>query len=217
MDRDRKSDTPHLDMMLRYREQIEVILREGKTIYSLRNGDEFKSVPEHSKKVLTITDTLGKWIGLPCEEQETLNRTAALHDADKRLEKRPDEFTKVEKKNLEDALTRAGLDRDLLNATKEKFVVANIDNIDSLTYSQMILYYADMIVCWDQIVPFEDRLNESISRRVNYPGVSYSKELEFGKNIEKRIFSLLPEKVKDKVGTPEKIPSFLKSVLEGKQ
>lgn len=216
MDRDRKSDTPHLDMMLRYREQIEVILREGKTIYSLRNGDEFKSVPEHSKKVLTITDTLGKWIGLPCEEQEILNRTAALHDADKRLEKRPDEFTEVEKKNLEDALTRAGLDRDLLNATKEKFVVANIDNIDSLTYSQMILYYADMIVSWNNIVSLEDRISESKGRRQDLPESFFETELKFGKNVENRIFNTLPEDIKTKIGKPEQMPYYLRLTLEGK-
>ena len=216
MNKDRKSDTPYLDTMLKYREQMEVVLREGKTIASLRNGEAFKMVPQHIKKVLTISDTLGHWVGLPENELVNLDKTAALHDADKRLEVRPDEFTEEEKLNLEKALTKAGLDKELLKVTKEKFIDENYDKVDILTLPQMILYYADMLVSWNNIVNFEERIDESKTRRPELSESFFERELEFGKKIEARIFSALPEDIKTQIGKPEQIPDFLKLTLEQK-
>jgi hypothetical protein len=209
-----QTDTPYLDMELKYRPQMEVTLREGKTIASLRKGEEFMIVPQHCKKVLTICNLLGTWVGLPNESQENLNKTAALHDDDKRLEYRPDEFSQEEKIKLEESSIKAGLDKELLSATKGKFIEENINNVDNLTFPQMILYYADMLVSWKNIVRFEDRMKESKGRN----GISeefFNMEVEFGKKVEKRIFEALPNVIKNEIGTPEQIPDFVKEVLEG--
>jgi hypothetical protein len=197
------------NIALKYREQVEAILREGKTIASLRDGEAFMTVPYHCIIVASICDSLGKMTGLDGNTQENLNKTAILHDADKRLEIKPNEFSENEKAKLQEKLTTVGLDKKLLPVTKEKFVEDNKNNVGNLSLPQMILYYADMLVSWRKIVPFKDRIEESASRRPDLPDEFFETELAFGKAIEKRIFDKLPDDIREQIKTPDQIPNFL--------
>ncbi len=201
--------SPFYSIALQYREQVGVILKEGKTSRPLRNGSEFKTTPRHTVVVATICNELGSLIGLDQKTQNKLNITAVLHDADKRLEHRPKEFNGLEKLRLNWKMNGLHLDKDLLQATKEKFVERNQNNMDNLSLPQMILYYSDMIVSWDRIMKFDDRIAESIQRRPDLPEDFFAMEIKFGHEIERKIFNQLPTEVQKQIESPEMIPQFL--------
>lgn len=206
-------DSPFIQLARRYPKPLDIVFDYGLTRGKYLNEKrEFRTTPRHTLVVATICNTLGSLTGLETDKQEVLNVTAILHDADKRLELRPNEFTPEQKAELMQQI-ESHADHDLLLVTKEEFVKDHKNNVDALPLSQMLLYYADMIVSWDKITPFRERIAESRTRRPELSDEFFDTELKFGAEIEERIFKMLPEEVRIKIETPDQIPIYLISTL----
>lgn len=204
--------SPFQAMAVKYRRVIWAGMDLGLTAHRHLDAERnFKTTPRHELVVATICDTLGRSIGLDSATQEQLNRTALVHDADKKFEYRPEEFTPQQKAVLERFMDSR--ERDLITATKEKFVEDHKDSIDTVSLPQMILYYADMIVAWDQITPFRERIAESRTRRTHLPSEFFDTELKFGEAIEQKLFDKLPDDIQQKIGEPSQIPNYLMRFL----
>jgi len=211
-----RSVSPFFKIARKYFPLIKVGMELGLT--ANRHLDEkknFRATPRHELVVATICDTLGRSLGLDSATQEQLNRTALVHDADKKLEIRPKEFIPQQTAVLERFM--ASRDRDLIAATKEQFVKDYKDKIDVISLPQMLLYYADMLVSWDQITTLKDRIAKSRSRRPELSDEFFDTELKFGKAVEQQIFDKLPEDMKQKIGEPSQMPNYLMSVLCAKR
>lgn len=216
MEKEGWTSSPFMKMARRYPKPLDIVFDSGLTRGKyLNEKKEFRTTPRHTLVVATICDTLGGLIKLPADKQEVLNVTAILHDADKRLELRPDEFTPEQKSELIQQIG-SHADHDLLLVTKEAFVNQNKDNVGNIPLSEMLLYYADMIVSWDKITPFRERIAESRTRRPDLPNEFFDTEIKFGSEVEERIFKMLPEEVRIKIETPDQIPNYLIDTLSEK-
>jgi hypothetical protein len=200
--------SPFLKLALKYRSVVKAGLEHGLTSKRRLDAEgNFRAVGRHELVVAAVCDTLGRAIGLDEATQDTLNTTALVHDVNKKFEYRPHEFTSEQSTALGEFIQSQ--DGDLMAATKEKFVDEHKDNIDALSLPQMLLYYADMIVSWDRITPFRDRIAESRARRPELSDEFFDTEIRFGESIQQRIFDRLPDKMKEKIGDPSQIPHYL--------
>jgi len=200
-----------------YRDALKIVLHDGKTGIRERGGKdvtEFKNVPRHVLVVATICNYLGKLCGLSKEELSVLTAAGILHDADKKIELNPESFTSQEISSFEERLRKFDKAFAISAVTKDNYLETSGAEVDRLTLSQRILYYADMIVSWDQIVTYDERVAELRGREDNRASDEHWRmEIPFGKEIEADIFRRLPSQIQEVIGHPAAIPEFLKEAL----
>jgi hypothetical protein len=190
--------------------EMRLLFRGGK----LWKKDKWRNAPEHCLAQIVIADELPDLIGLSSEEKTDLIKVAACHDWAKRLERRPDDFTKEEKERAQIFLRRVNPKQNLLEATGPDFLKKFLKGVS--TFLERLQCYIDDITLESEIVEYDNRLNETKKRYPELDDIFWKNQREFDKQVSQEIFEKLAPDVRAEIGEPKNIPNYLRQQIEKK-
>lgn len=202
---------------LRHLPELRILLLGGQ----LWKRAGWRSVVEHSLIQVAVFEELAKLIDLPETELQQHTRVAAVHDWDKRIEIRPEEFTAEEVERGEMMLAALDVNQFLIAATKPEFLKrALVDRMS--TFSERLQFYIDDICTAGDIVPWQERIEDLIRRKPELNddpkltrelgGPYWEREKELCALVEAEIHLKLPANFAPE--EPEQLPTFLRKMLE---
>lgn len=199
--------------------EIRLLFQGGK----LWSKEGWRNIVEHSLPQGAAAEVLSDMLQFPEEEKQELIKNSICHDWDKRIDKKPEDFTNKDQKKASKLITKIKLNQNLLAATKPEFVnqiISDQENSKETPIDQLIMFYIDEITMGggDNLggfVSFETRLEETKHR---YPELSpehWDKEIRAGHIVQNRIFQMLREKG-ILIEKPDDLPSFITDAIEKK-
>lgn len=204
--------------LLEHLDEFRFLFKGGK----LSKKDGWRNVIEHQVIQFFGAKTLGELMGLSDIDKKKLQSVALIHDGRKRLDKYPQDFSADEIKNIELFFTKINPDSALMAATGTDFLEkVSYTEVSSL---ELLQFYLDDITKGNEIVPFDERINEVSRRRqdlnddevltARLGGKRYwDVEREIGHAVEKMIFRKLVERGVE-INSPENIPSLISSKIK---
>ena len=193
-------------------------------------------VVEHCLVEAAAAEVLADALALSPLEKEKLSKTAAVHDWDKRLEQKPEDFTQEEKLAINKQLQKLNLNQELIKSTHPEFIRLLLEGKPS-TWLQRLLYYIDDIHEGSSIMPIKERLEATVARHKDlaadqeWAALATKRLREIGKIGPKETANFfdgdlaMAEEVQEEIyrelknrgvnlESPEKIPEFIKSKIE---
>lgn len=166
-------------------------------IYGGKLTGDWSNVATHCFLQAVAAESLGELLGLEANSIQRLASTAAYHDWNKRLQKRPSDFTEAETAAAETYRTAALVDNELLAALEPSFLLLVRDG--QASFLQLIQFLIDDMTMNDQLVTFDERLREVQERNPDPdPHVSqalgrpyWHVEREVGHSIEAMLFAII--------------------------
>ena len=141
---------------------------------------------------------------------------AICHDWDKRLEKKPEDFTEEEKTHAAQLFTHAQVKDKLLRATKPQFLLRVKNHPECVSLTERLQFFIDDIV-HDKVMLFDDRVSE-VEKRSPQPGGPeleaqlgrkyWDAERELGHDVEMTILHY------GNFATPQGLVDYLNTELE---
>lgn len=207
-------------LALKHIPEMRLLFRGGK----LTKPSGWRNVVEHSLVQVAVAETLAENIRLPIKDAEALAKVAACHDWEKRLNKRPQDFTEEERRTTEEFLRKTNPNRILMDATKMEWLRRAVVE-GKASFLEKLQFCIDDIIKGSEIVSLDERIDEAEAREGNLGagpeleaelGGRYRvKERELGHEIEREIFDILKKRGID-IGRPELLPNFLRARIEEK-
>lgn len=188
----------------------------------LTKREGWKNIREHDAIQLFGAKALGNMYGLSENDQRELESVALIHDWKKRLDKNPDDFTVEEKEKAQVALEKIHPNEKLMTATGPDFLEKVL--YTEVSMLEFLQFYLDDITKGNQIVSFDERIDEVSARRQDLNndaeltkrlgGKKYwDLEREIGHEVEKLIFIRLTERGID-LKSPKEIPDLIRCRVE---
>lgn len=186
--------------------------------------DDWANVADHCAAVAFTTHELAILRGFPRAIRWRLVITAACHDARKRLEKFPDDFTPDEIEEFECLWRELDPDPELMAALLPSFHL-----IEHKTDGQDHIWYADDLCIGNRIVRFKERIAE-VSVRNPDPDPEVTRKLRerygseedywffeewYGRKVEERIFGEFVDR-HVAIKKPEEIPDVVRLRIEAR-
>ena len=140
--------------------EMRLLFRGGK----LTSPDGWRNVAEHCLVQVAVAHNLGEILELSQEDKTSLEKVAACHDWDKRLNKKSQEFTPEENVRAQEFLKAVNPDKGLMTATGVEFIQMALVKGDS-TFLQRLQFYVDDIVAEGDVVKFDERIDKVEARR----------------------------------------------------
>ncbi|KKR12036.1 MAG: hypothetical protein UT41_C0004G0003 [Candidatus Wolfebacteria bacterium GW2011_GWC2_39_22] len=224
-------------LAFKYLPEMRLLLKGGKLVRKDENGKVMEqddrrrwiNVSEHCLVVTAEAEALAQAIGLTPEETLSLGKAAAIHDWDKRIHKKPQEFTEDDLIETERLLANTNVDHEVLSGTAHNFVKIFLVDEQPTTLLQRLLYYLDTITEENDIMPFKPRLAEGKKRA---PKLGEDMELnnqiadkigegkgfwegaeEISDRVQNEIFNLLKQKG-FQLESPDEVPEFIKNQIQ---
>lgn len=186
------------------------------------------NVTEHCLVEAAASEALTHALGLSLADTQAICKAAAVHDWDKRITKKPQEFTAEESAKVQAGLQKINADQNLLFATGPEFLEAGLmDN--KATFPQKVLYYVDLICEGSTIMPLEQRLarakerwpelaqNDPLNKKLEPllgPGKNYfDAEVVYGNRTQQEIFDLLVARG-HALQSPQEVPQFIEATVK---
>lgn len=177
-----------------YPAQYKLVVEGGKLV------DGWSNVAEHCFVQAAVTESLCELLKVDAGTTDRLVRVAACHDWDKRLEKKPNDFSEEEKQLAARLFAEAEVEIALLRATGPMFLLRVKNNENEVDPLELIQFYIDDITLY-QVVLFDERIDD-VEARNPRPDCSemtadeleqglgcryWEAEREFGHKVEKAI------------------------------
>lgn len=223
-------------LMMKYFPEMGFLLREARLSYYDKKGEKLPIGDHnrwdrpfnHSFMALKVADNLSDALGLPFEEKERLCKVASLHDWDKRLEKKPSDFSPEERDVLMEKLTSINPNRALLESTKIEFE-ERIVNGEEASFIERLMHYIDCICDEDAINAVAKRINAARARNqyaLTYKALDEKVKKRYGP--DKDIFdativmaeetqSMIWKKLQERgciIASPDEVPVFIKKLIK---
>jgi hypothetical protein len=206
--------------LLAHWDELRLLFRGGK----LSRKEGWRNVIEHQVTQLLGAIELGNLLGLSVDDKRKFETGALVHDWKKRLDKHRKEFSSDEAEKIKIFLNRVNPDLKLMAATGPEFLERVLCTEVSLL--EFLQFYLDDITRGNEIVPFDERIDEVSVRRHDLNentklterlgGRKYwDLEREVGHAVEKRIFDRLIV-MGVEIDSPEKIPALIRNRIEEK-
>jgi len=205
--------------------EMRALFKGGK----LTKREGWRNVAEHCFAQAVALDILCDALGIEGEEKRVIVSTAAVSDWDKRLEKRPQDFTEEERAEAERLIEIVDPDPELLEATEpEHFVRAYREGEDSIPFRERLTHYVDDITKEGEWTSVEDRIRtlERSGRRadmmelskdvggVNFFDYIIAHEERFETVLWARLNERLKAQGRPEIERPGDIPQWLYSELD---
>jgi hypothetical protein len=226
----RKNETPELEesdgggmakakywdeFARKHRLEMRLLFRGGK----LWEKEGWRNVVEHSLPQGVAAEVLSEMLQLSKDEEEELIKNAICHDWNKRLEKKPEDFTDEDYEKGLDLIKKIDLNPELLRATEPDFPkqILDADRLKKdIPIIQLLMFYIDNITnSTGAIVSIEDRLMDAQKRHPELNSEHWDTELTAGNVAQNKIYGLLKEK-NISIGKPEDLPELVKNIIEKK-
>ncbi len=209
-------------------DEMRLLFRGGK----LWKKDKWRNADEHQITQLFGAKILGELMGLSEDERIKFEKVALVHDWRKRLDKweknkesNPNEFTQEDIERAEVILRRVNPDEKLMAATGPDFLEKVL--YGEVSVVELLQFYLDDITKGNEIVRFDERIDEVSKRKGNLNdsvelterlgGRKYwNVEREVGHEVEKMIFNRLIERGIE-IDSPEEIPALIRSRMGERQ
>jgi hypothetical protein len=199
--------------------EIKLLVDGGK----LKTEDGWGNVFEHCLIQAIAADVISDLLNLGEEEKQKLMKAAAVHDWNKRSEKKQGDFTEEERQKAESLLTEVNPDKTLLAATGLDFLAKISKPESGVSFLEKLQFYLDDITRNTEIVSFDDRINEVESRRQDlnenddytklFGMKFFDKEREVGHSIEQEIYDKLKQNGVE-IDIPSDIPHLIRKNIE---
>jgi hypothetical protein len=202
-----------LKELLNYRGEFRLLFKGG----HLTRKEGHRNIVEHQVIQLLGAEVLGRLLGLSEEEKRKIKSTALIHDWDKIIDEFPNGY--IDSHNL---LKKVNPDQKLMSATKSEFLGKVLYGAPS--FLEFLQFYLDDITMHNQIVRFDERIDEVLARKqdvnndeeltARLGGRKYwDVEREIGHAVENMIFDRLVERGVA-ISSPEEIPDLIRSKIE---
>lgn len=129
----------------------------------LTKREGWKNVREHDVIQLFGARVLGNLLGLSDDQQKSLESVALVHDAGKRFNKFPEDFSSDEKEKFKSSYEKVNPDEKLMTATGPDFLEKVL--YTEVSMLEFLQFYLDDITRGSEIVSFDERINEVSARR----------------------------------------------------
>jgi serine/threonine protein phosphatase PrpC len=199
--------------------EMRLLFRGGK----LTSSDGWRNVAEHCLVQVAVARQLGEILNLSERNLSSLEKVAACHDWEKRLNRKSQEFTPEEKARAKEFLSAVNPDENLMTATGVEFIRMALVDGES-TFMQRLQFYIDDIVAGTDVVNFDDRIDEVEARRQDLNedadltqrlgGKYWDRERELGHIVEREIFGRLPLRIQEEIGEASSLSSYIKGLIE---
>jgi len=190
---------------------MRVVLRGGK----LTKKDGWRNVVEHSLITSLAAGALAELLDLPKEQHDALCAGLAVHDWDKRIDKKKLEMTDERRQKVDAWVQKlpAGA-TDAWQATKmTAFQIHDIAKQPELSFAE-IARYADTICDESSIISPKQRVDNARPRYKHLTEEYFQAEIDAAGLTEKKIASYLASKGMEII--PEKIPELVRDMIEKK-
>ncbi len=177
--------------------EMKLSFRGGKL--SPKEGD-WNNVINHQLVQAGAGLVVAEALGLPDDQTSILFRTILVHDWDKRLDIKPEDFGPDDIAKAQALFQAANPDMSLIEATHPGFWDKIING--EATFLQKLQFYLDDITKNDEIAALEDRIMEVAARRSDLGPDFYQKLKEKGIEIEESgdIPNWINSKLREKYG-----------------
>ncbi len=174
-----------------YPEQYACVIKGGKLVGGWQN------VANHCFVQAVAIEILGEALGLHHPDVWQLARVAACHDWAKRLQKKPDDFTSIEKERAPMLFQQASVYPDLMAALDPAFLLRVYEG--KATFLELVQFLVDDMTMGEEIVPLDQRIDEASARNPN-PAPEVQKQLgrpfwdaerQVGREVEAVVYALL--------------------------
>lgn len=201
-------------LAFRHLPQMRALFRGGK----LWKKEKWRNVAEHCLVGAAAAEVLAEALGLPEQEAEKLIRDTAFHDWDKRLEKRPQDFTEAEIQEADRLVRAAMMGEEPRKGSHGPWANGRFDEI---SFEEQLERYIDNLLNGSEIVDPVTRLTELAKRRgdlskdpefADYDGDLsgfWDREIANAIKVQKELFERLKARGAD-VASPEDVPEFVK-------
>ena len=197
--------------------EFRLLLRGG----HLWKKDGWREVVEHQAVQFYAIGVLADLLELPKEDKDKIRKVALVHDWQKRMEIKPDEFTDEDREEAGKYFEKVKPDNTLMKATGSDFMGRALNGNPS--FLEYVQFYVDDISMGGKIVPLNERLDELEKRKQSMNEDSeltkslggrkyWDVEREIGHRAENMVFKRLKEKGVE-VDSPSQIPLLLKARL----
>jgi hypothetical protein len=231
------------DLALRYLPELRVLLKGGKLtrrdsegrILPKTDRANWFNVTEHCLVQVAASENLASALGLTEDEKQKLCTAAGVHDWDKRLERKPDQFSPADHETVNQLLQNVNPDKLLLSATKADFLERSLVKNDA-TFLEKLQYYIDLLCDESAIIPFKERLNKARPRYPKLCGPDWAKKtgaswaaavaeklspdqdyfdaaIMEAESTQQEIFKHLTERGVA-ITAPDEVPAFIKKLIE---
>lgn len=207
------------DLAITHLPEMRLLFRGGKLV----KKDNWRNVAEHCLVQIAVADKLADLLSLSVNNTTSLIKVAAVHDWEKRLKIKPNDFTNEEKVQAQEFLNKVNPDQNLMNATGSDFLEKALVKNNS-TFLERLQFYIDDIVMGSEVVEFEKRVSEVEMRRKDLNedeqlttvlgGRYWDKERELDTKVEQEIFERIPNEIQERIVKPNNIPNYLREQIE---
>lgn len=137
--------------------QYHLVVDGGKLV------DEWSNVAEHCFLQTVVIEILCGRLYLDALTAYRLAKVAACHDWNKRLEKKPEDFSEKNVASANEMLDMAKVDEKLMRATGPQFLLRVKNYRGQVSLTELIQFFIDDIVD-DKVMLFDDRIKEAEKR-----------------------------------------------------
>lgn len=190
----------------------------------LTKKDGWRNVVEHQTTQLFGAIALGELLNLSADDRKNIQTVALVHDWEKRWDKLHENPSFVETEKITEYLCRVNPDPQLMKATGPEFLVRVLAGESS--YLELLQFYLDDITKGNQIVKFDERIDEVEKRRQD---LNQDKELtarlggrkywEVEREIGHEVERLIDERLRARgiiLNSPDEIPGLIRIKMQEK-
>lgn len=155
---------------------------------------DWGNVARHCFLQAVAAEEMADLLGLPPNDKLMLASVAACHDWEKRLQKKPSDFSPADKEFAQRLFKIANPNPVLMGALTPRFLIDV--NTGKATFLQLVQFLIDDMAKGDEFVSIDERIDEVSARNPNpEPEVQeelgrhyWNVEREVGHNIEKMVY-----------------------------
>ncbi|HRH24010.1 MAG TPA: hypothetical protein PK109_00245 [Candidatus Paceibacterota bacterium] len=203
--------------------EMRTLFRGGK----LTSESGWRNVAEHCFASAVAADIFTDALNLTAEEGRALTSTSAVSDWNKRLEKRPGDFSNEDKAIAQELLSQIAPDKKLLAATHPEFFVRAYEDPQNIPFLENLMLYIDNTTDESNWVSFRERLPKVMNRwkdldETYSPRLGGKKFVEFAiehdasfqEELYVRLKAALEAKGREAPTSPDDIPAWLNRELD---